>query len=575
MRYLLDRDSFPTIAAAVLSCAIPCAVALYQFRAEISPDFFTVLWYVTTFFFVAVLIRQSVSLWKGGGEVPNTSGQRTTQVFGLALALAVTTFAYARTVPLYFTADDFYVLDLVRQPFSVSIWPQFTHGQVGANFYRPLGFLSLFIDYQLWHTWAPGYHLTNLLVHLLCVAALFCLCRELLLTDETCTVTAILFGILPATTQAVAWIVCRFDLLATLFMLWSLVFAARFRGTRRPGAYVLAMAFFLLSSLCKESAYVLPVLWIALEFLPLQEQRQRAFSFAHRLLALSGYVAIAGLAFLQRWFLLGGIGGPQQSNGAHSVMALGKESLKGVLVRGPSAMLLGNNVVHEALSSAIFRQSSLLPFLILVLMTATLLLAMAVLSIGTRSYRQLISFSLVWVFSSIVPVHYYFAAPTSGINNARVLYSGAAGMALLLALLLYSTFDLPKLRLAWAFVLGALLFMGLERNISAWQRDSETVVKLLADLKEVNPTPQPGTAFYLAKLPEMVNGVPFFTCCLQPAVRFDYGYRQDITAAKLTDSNYKSVAPMPNAVLVAWYDEDTSKYVFLGHARDPKVVRLK
>ena len=166
---------------------------------------------------------------------------------GLLAALAAGALAYAATVPLYFTCDDFEHLSLIRHSFMTAIWPQVTEGQfdgLAHIFYRPLGFASLFMDYQLWHNWAPGYHLTNILLHLLCIAAVYFFCKRLELRDETCVAAAMIFAVLPVNVQAITWIGCRFDQLATTLGMWSLTFAARFRRTGTPVSYGMALFLF-------------------------------------------------------------------------------------------------------------------------------------------------------------------------------------------------------------------------------------------------------------------------------------------------------------------------------------------
>lgn len=568
----LQQDSVRTVTGAILLCAMPCAATLYRFRAKISLDIFPILWIISSAFFTMVLIRQFLA-FRPAETARAADDEERPGVAGLVAVVVVSGLAYARTIPLCFTSDDFSHLSLIRQPFSVSVWPQFTHGQAVANFYRPLGFASLFLDYRLWHTWAPGYHLINVAMHLCCVAALFFLCRAMQLNNQACTLAALFFGILPVNTQAVAWMGCRFDLLATLFMLWSLVFAAKFRKTRRAGAYIGTIAFFILAALTKESAYVLPLLWIALELLPLDGQQPSGKQFTRRLLPLLGYLAGAGLAFLQRWHVLGGIGGLRQSSGAQEVIRFGVQSLTGVLVRGPSAMLLGNNVV-DAIYSTTYFNSSALPFLTLVVLTAAFLLAIPLLAIAKTSFRQTIWFSLIWIFGSIIPVHYYFDLPQSAVNNARVMYFGSAGMAILLSVLLNSASDLPKLRWGWAVAICVLLLLGLESNIGAWQSESESVRDFFADLKKVEPSPGPNTTFYIAGVPELIRGVPFFTCCLQEGVRFNYGNRADISAERLTDSVPASVGAQSNAVVMGWFDRGTLRPVLFGTSTAPEVVKI-
>ena len=434
-------------------------------------------------------------------------------------------------------------------------------------FYRPLGFASLFLDYRLWHTWAPGYHLTNLLMHLLCVIGVFFLCREMRLKDEVCSIATLFFGILPVNAQAVTWIACRFDLLATIFMLWSLMFAMRFRRTGRTGTYVLAIAFFLLAALTKESAYVVPILWIALELLPLEVQQQTSRHFKKRLLPLLGYMGIAGLAFLHRWYVLGNVGGSHAANGAPNVEHFGVQSLIGVFFRAPSAMLLGNNMFMFARSSPGYLTA-------LVVLTASLFLALALLARAEMSSRRTIWFTLIWVLAAIIPVHFYFLAYFNGPLISRVLYFGSAGLAILLAVLLNCAFGRQKLRRVWVLALGILLVAGLDQNLRAWQWASDTTTNFLAELKRLEPSPRQGAAFYIANVPDNNTGVPFFSCCLQDAVRFNYGERTDITAAELTPSTPSSLASEPNVVMVAWYDESTHRYVPVDNGATLKAVKL-
>jgi len=507
---------------------------------------------LSIFFFSVVLLKQ---YWVQ--ERPGAGGDRNFR--GLAIVIAAAVGAYIPTIPHFFLCDDFEHLALLRQPFSQSVWPQFTVGQSGA-FYRPLGFASLFIDHRLWHLWSPGYHLTALMLHVACVVGLFFLCRELEMRDESATTAALIFALLPVNAQAVAWIGCRFDLLATGCMLWALAGAARFRRTGQLRAYIFSIVCFVVATLSKESAYTLPFLWVALEICPRTASQLQASSPVRRWAPLAGYLAVAAAAFSFRCYILGGIGG--YSGQSVSAQKFGWQSVIGVLVRAPAEMLFGYNPVQPAPSYFVYA----------VAVTAAMLLTLALLARPGRSARRLTWFSLIWITTSVVPAHFNFVISDSLLVNSRNVHFGSAGLAILLALLLENTFSAALPRRVYTATLAALLLLGVQHNIAAWKWASQCTSNFLEALKQMEPEPPPGTAFRMDGVPLFVRGVPFFTVGLQNAVRFNYGWRSDITAERLTRT---SPPCQPSDYCMLWWDGRNPKSVALGDIADPEPMRIR
>src|SRR5262245_43074447 len=87
--------------------------------------------------------------------------------FGIALGIAVWTTALA----CYFISDDYGLLYFSRGVGLDGIRSVFLHGD--GVFYRPLTNASYFLDRTIWNSWPAGFHLTNLLLHVLAVAGLF------------------------------------------------------------------------------------------------------------------------------------------------------------------------------------------------------------------------------------------------------------------------------------------------------------------------------------------------------------------------------------------------------------------
>ncbi|MDP8257327.1 MAG: tetratricopeptide repeat protein [Candidatus Alcyoniella australis] len=147
-------------------------------------------------------------------------------------------------LPRYFTND-------------LGRFNQFPHSM---NFYRPLQPLTFFVEYRLWGLNPFGFHLTNLLLHICASLAAFKLL--LLLAPgriKAAVFGALLFALHPVHVEQVAMVGNRGGLLATLFVLLSLIYGVRALGGERR-AYAWSLITMTLALLSKESAIVLPAL---------------------------------------------------------------------------------------------------------------------------------------------------------------------------------------------------------------------------------------------------------------------------------------------------------------------------
>ncbi|MFH1046470.1 MAG: tetratricopeptide repeat protein [Candidatus Omnitrophota bacterium] len=127
-------------------------------------------------------------------------------------------------------------------------------------FYRPLTMLSYAWDYAWWHLDARGYHLTNVLLHILAALALFW-CIQLLFGDRILALlSAVLFTAHPIQTECVAYISGRASPLALLLMLLS--FGLYLRYYQKPQAYaryVAMLVCYAAALLAHEISLVLPL----------------------------------------------------------------------------------------------------------------------------------------------------------------------------------------------------------------------------------------------------------------------------------------------------------------------------
>lgn len=122
-----------------------------------------------------------------------------------------------------------------------------------TQIWRPLRDISYTLDYAFWGLRPFGYHLTNLLLHILNAVLLYLLAARLLSSKVAAFFAAAFFAVHPAASEAVIWIKGRDDLLAMSFFLGALLVLSGEQGRRiwRNAAVLLLL---LASLLAKEAA---------------------------------------------------------------------------------------------------------------------------------------------------------------------------------------------------------------------------------------------------------------------------------------------------------------------------------
>jgi hypothetical protein len=202
------------------------------------------------------------------------------------VAALVAALAYAPALGTSFTSDDFFILDRVKALGGLA-HPVAYFERGFFEYYRPLAFLSQALDWTLWGQRAFGFHLTNILLHAIASALTFAIARRLL-DRPAAVVAAILFALHPASHEAIYWIAARFDLLATTFMLLSLLLLWQ----EGAGSYGLGVASFALALLSKESALSLPLIAAASDVILVRRDWRTAALRLAPLLAVVGLYAL-------------------------------------------------------------------------------------------------------------------------------------------------------------------------------------------------------------------------------------------------------------------------------------------
>jgi tetratricopeptide (TPR) repeat protein len=188
----------------------------------------------------------------------------------LLAILAVTFICYIPALTNEFVNwDDYgYVVDntLIRD-FSVkNIATIFTKLEQMGN-YHPLTMLTYNIEYQFFGQNPHGYHVTNIMLHLINTALVFWL-LYLLSGRTVAIVVATLFGVHTLHVESVAWVSERKDLLYAMFFFLSLICYVKYVKTRKDTKlYIASFAFFILSVLSKAMGVSLAAVLLLVDYL--------------------------------------------------------------------------------------------------------------------------------------------------------------------------------------------------------------------------------------------------------------------------------------------------------------------
>jgi hypothetical protein len=136
---------------------------------------------------------------------------------------------------------------------------------VNDTYYRPLFLDSMILNYQFSELNAQGYHIVNVLLHMLNVCLLYTLLKKLQLRPLHAFVLSLVFAVHPVLSQAVAWIPGRNDTMLAAFTFSFFICCINYANTGKPRALLLSALLLVLAFFTKETAvFVPPVAFVLL-----------------------------------------------------------------------------------------------------------------------------------------------------------------------------------------------------------------------------------------------------------------------------------------------------------------------
>ena len=136
--------------------------------------------------------------------------------------------------------------------------------------WHPVTWISLMVDAQVFGLNAGGYHVVNLIFHVLNTILIYLVLNAMTGAFWRSAAVAALFALHPLHVESVAWVAERKDVLSTFFMmltLWSYV-----RYVKTPGykTYLPIVLFFILGLLSKPMLVTLPFVLLLMDYWPLR-----------------------------------------------------------------------------------------------------------------------------------------------------------------------------------------------------------------------------------------------------------------------------------------------------------------
>ena len=281
------------------------------------------------------------------------------------------------------------------------------------GFYRPLQMLTYMVDYSFWNLNVKGYHLTNVLLHILSALAIFWLIN-LFYDDWLCSLlTSLFFVVHPIHTEAVTYISGRADSLAALFILLSFIFYIKYLHTKKVFFYILVFLSYTLALLSRENSLILPLVLLLYHYSFKQRLRAKQFVPILTLALIYIIVRFTLLSFLS-------------SDITYSTTLFQRLPGFFVAITGYLRLMILPFNLHMEYGKKLFNLTH--PQAILGIL---ILISLFIYIVGQRKTKGLIFFSLSWFLITLLPSSNLY--PINAYMAEHWLYLPSIGFFLILA----------------------------------------------------------------------------------------------------------------------------------------------
>ena len=401
---------------------------------------------------------------------PAASNLSMPQNWVIGLILVVTFLAFANTVSNGFVYDDttqilqnesirsFSNIPLVitkESWFWRVVQDKDPNKEAGPTtpYYRPLVMIYLMVGWRLFGDSPAGWHMLNILLHLVSVYFAFVIMRHVTKDEKLSAIAALLFAIHPLRVETVAWISGVTDLLLAVFMLPSFYLYLLYRKNQNKNYLAGSVLLFLVDVFAKEPAIMLPVFIFLYETVIVDRDR----SFKDRLRPAIYYSAlfllISVVYFVMRVHALGFM---LNDKGFVSYSPIE------VLMTIPIVICKYIGLIFWPVNLSLFHGTTMVrsPWDLRFIIPSLIVMAAA---FGLWQMRRSLTarFAILWFVVNLLPVLNLSAFSEDFLVQERYIYISSIGFSLLVAMGLVRIpiekwFTLGSRRMAEAALVGVI-----------------------------------------------------------------------------------------------------------------------
>jgi len=326
------------------------------------------------------------------------------------------------------------------------------------NFYRPLATLSFALDYRLWKLNALGYHLSNVILHLLSGVFLFLLLERIFNKLPLSVLTAVLFLVHPINSEAVNYVSNRTDPLMLFFFLVSFYLYVAYRQKGNKYFLVSSVITYILCILSKEMGLILPLFLLAYELIIRDDLKTKSKGRGiKRLIPLINFAVVFIVYVALRSTLLNFLNinlltqGAQKEPFSHDLIIRFLTHAKAGLIY-LRLFFWPTNLHMEYDMPIVLSRIDMLGWLALI---SLILLAGLIFYLG-RNNKKII-FAASWFIIGVLPVSGII--PINNVVSEHYLYLATGGFFLLLSLVFLRLLSIAKMRILTGIFLIILIII--------------------------------------------------------------------------------------------------------------------
>jgi uncharacterized membrane protein len=359
---------------------------------------------------------------------------------------------------------------------------------VGGTVWRPFAWVTYGLDAFVWGFDAPMWRLTNLVLYFATALVLAMLIKRLRMSSRAACVGGALWLLLPWSAETTVWIAGRFDLLATLGLVYSLWAVLGSKGMDR--SLLLGVIAFALALMSKESAISFPpFIGLALIMRPSainKPLRERLYGAVRD---FAPFVLVFFVYLLWRWHLFG-------SN------MIGIYEDTSALLQQDWSRWIVSAINHLSFPATLM--GSLAWSSVTALVCAVLCMCLVAMRIkNSESIQRVVALGLFILLVSMLAIGFHFREPLVSGDGLRLYMVASIGVILICAV----SAERPA---GWVLSVALIVSCAsMQREINArWWYASDAALQLSAEARRIAMSTSDAD-YVLIVAPDRLDIVPF------------------------------------------------------------------